>query len=96
MVLLVDFDNRVDEQTNRRDQVLAEVDEAVRDRVFVLGAQGEPEDLKAALGSYEKIGKALARECAEGTRTTWEHPLLAHNRDELDRMMPAIRPILFG
>jgi hypothetical protein len=56
-----------------------------------------PERLKTALGmTYEQIGKTLARECNDGTRTHWEHELLAHNRAELERMGPLVRPILFG
>ncbi len=93
MVLLVDFDGRGEERWNA---VTSCVEQSLRHRVFVLGAHGEPEALRAALGSYETIGKALARECKDGTGATWGHALLAHNRTELDRMMPLIRPILFG
>ncbi len=94
MVLLVDFDDR---GTRRLEEVLSGVDAALRDRVFVLGAQGEPERLRTALRmTYEQIGRALAKECSDGTRTTWEHELLAHNRGELERMVPHVRPILFG
>jgi hypothetical protein len=46
--------------------------------------------------TYERIGKTLAKECSDGTRTIWEHELLAHNRAELARMLPYVRPILFG
>ncbi|MDI3287949.1 hypothetical protein [Polyangium sp. 15x6] len=83
MVLLVDFDNQVD----RRAEVTSEVLDSLRDRVFVLGAYVHPEELKKALGmSYEKIGKALARECVEGTGETWGHPLLRHNLRDLTRI----------
>jgi len=93
MVLLIDFDGRGAE---RLDNVLSSVEDSIRDRVFVLGTSLEPEKLKASLGSYERIGKALARECADGKETTWSHPLLKHNDDERTRMMPRIKPILFG
>jgi hypothetical protein len=94
MVLLVDFD---DKGTRRLDDVLSGVDPALKDRVFVLGARDEPERLRTALRmTYEQIGKVLAKECSDGTRTVWEHELLAHNRGELERMMPHVRPILFG
>lgn len=94
MVLLVDFDDR---GTSRLKDVLSGVDAALKDRVFVLGAQDEPEKLKTALRmTYEQIGKALAKKCSDGTRATWEHALLAHNRGELERMAPHVRPILFG
>jgi hypothetical protein len=94
MVLLVDFDGK---GTRRLEEVLSGVDAALKDRVFVLGAHDEPERLRTALRmTYEQIGKALAKECSDGTRTTWDHELLAHNRDELERMVPHVRPILFG
>ncbi len=93
MVLLVDFDDR---GPKRADDVLSGVADEMRDRVFVLGARGEPERLKTGLGmSFERIGRALAKECIEEKREVWAHELLAHNRGELDRMVPRIRPILF-
>jgi len=94
MVLLVDFDGQ---GTTRGEEVLSCVDAELGARVFVRGSHDEPERLKAALRmSYEKIGRALAKECSDGTRTTWEHELLAHNRRELERMVAYVRPILFG
>lgn len=95
MVLLVDFDGR---GQPRLDAILGGVDEALRDRVFVLGAEGEPEEVRKALGkSYEQIGKALAGECRGDERPTWDHPLLVHNRPEIERMKKrGIRKLLFG
>jgi hypothetical protein len=95
MVLLVDFDNQ---GARRLESVLSVVDSSLKNRVFVLGALDEPERLKAALKipSYEKIGRALAKECSNATLTTWEHSLLSHNRPELTRMAPHVRPILFA
>ena len=55
----------------------------------------EPEALRAALGSYETIGRALAKDCREGTDTTWEHRLLRHNSGEIGRLRERVRPILF-
>lgn len=83
MVLLVDFDNQAD----RRAEVTSAVLDSLRDRVFVLGSYVHPEELKRALGmSYEKIGKALARECVEEKGETWGHPLLRHNVRDLVRI----------
>jgi hypothetical protein len=64
-------------------------------RVFVLGTLTEPEDLKSDLGTYETIGRNMARDCREGTDTTWAHALLQHNLGELNRLRPDIVPILF-
>ncbi len=94
MVLLVDFDERGE---RRAENVRSGVDASLKDRVFVLGARGEPEQLRTTLKlSFEKLGRALAKECHEGTREVWRHDLLAHNAGELDRMLPKVRPILFG
>ena len=91
MVLLIDFDN----QPGRLDLAKAEIPRGLADRVFVLGALTEPEDLKPTLGSYEMIGKALANECREDTYTTWSDGLLRHNAMELTRLREHVRPILF-
>ena len=34
--------------------------------------------------------------CRDGTDTTWKHELLIHNVAELERLLPLVRPILFG
>lgn len=91
MVLLIDFDGK----EKRRNEVKAEVPLNLRERVFVLGVLSEPEDLKKALGSYESIGLALAKDCREGTDTTWRHKLLRNNDEELARLRKYVSPILF-
>ena len=91
MVLLIDFDD----QPERLDLVKADIPPALADRVFVLGAKSAPEDLKATLGSYETIGKALADDCRNDTYTTWADNLLQHNASELARLREHVRPILF-
>ncbi len=91
MVLLIDFDD----DTSRLGFVQADVPAHLADRVFVLGALSEPEALKPFLGSYETVGSKLADDCRTGTFTTWEHDLLKHNANELDRLRNHIRAILF-
>jgi hypothetical protein len=93
MVLLIDFDGKED-RINKAKKVIPP---QLIDRVFVLGAWKEPEDLKKAkLGTFETIRQKLAKDCREDTRTTWGHELLRHNASELDRMSASIRPILFA
>lgn len=92
MVLLIDFDG----QEDRLDRARAVIPDHLKDRVFVLGAWTEPEALRAALGDYETIGKALAKDCREGTDTTWEHNLLRHNASEIGRLRERVRRILFA
>ena len=41
-------------------------------------------------------GADLARDCREDTTILWSHELLKHNADELERMAPILKPILFG
>ena len=58
-------------------------------------SKDKPERLKEHLGSYETIGQALAKDCQEGTRTTWNQEFLHHNSGELDRLWSSVRPFLF-
>jgi hypothetical protein len=92
MVLLIDFDGRED----RLHTVRAAIPDRLQDRVFVLGAWSQPEDLRPILGSYESIGLALARDCRDNTEVTWAHGLLSHNAGELERLRKQVRPILFS
>ena len=95
MVLLIDFDG----ESSRLEHVKAAVPGQLGGRVFVLGTWTEPEDLRRAkLGSYENIGKKMARDCREECRdvdTIWDHDLLRHNASEIDRLREHVRPILF-
>ncbi len=92
LVLLLDFDC----DAKRREYIQARIPAELADRVFVVGAWSEPEALKqAGMGSYEKIGSDLARDCRDDTNNTWIHELLRHNAAELDRMRQRVRPILF-
>jgi len=91
MILLIDFDGRA----SRLNDAKSRIPERLMNRVFILGALREPEDLKGKLGSYEKIGSALAQDCREETDTTWNHELLRHNAEELARLRRHVRPILF-
>jgi hypothetical protein len=92
MVLLIDFDG----YERRLEEARAEIPKELSERVFILGALTEPEALKqAGLGSLERIGLGLAKDCREGTDTLWQHPLLQHNAPELQRLLQHVRPILF-
>jgi len=94
ILLIVDFDNQVEE---RLLQIQREIPKPLVNRVFILGALSEPENLRSNLRrSYEDIGKALSQDCADNTRTMWEHDLIRHNKNELDRMISFVRPFLFN
>ena len=91
MVLLFDFDRKAD----RLSYATGKIPEHLRDRVFVLGALSEPEALRSDLGSYETIGRKMAKDCREETDTTCGHDLLRHNASEIGRLRKRVRPILF-
>jgi hypothetical protein len=91
IVLLIDFDG----DQSRLERAMACIPQRLADRVFVLGALGEPEDLKPDLGPYEAIGSRLAEDCRQDTDGTWGHRLLRHNAGELNRLRARVRPILF-
>ena len=89
MVLLIDFDTHLD----RFEQISQKIPATLKDRVFILGAFDDPEDLKKKrLGSYEAIGEKIANDCRDGTNTIWEHPLLVHNVQEVARICQIALP----
>ena len=92
LVVLIDFDG----DTSRRGEVFKEIPQDVRNRIFVIGALREPEDLRLASNlPFEAIGRQCADECRLQLRGLWDNDLLRHNAAELDRMLPVLRPILF-
>jgi hypothetical protein len=93
LVLLIDFDDHVEERTQ---QFVHQFPEDVRDRVFLLGAKGEPEPLrKQCRDSLENIGKELAGECYRDETNLWNHQLLSHNAAERVRLNVKVKTILF-
>jgi len=91
MVLLIDLDGKQERQWF----ALTKIPRDLAERVFVLSTSTEPEGLKNDLGSYEAIGRALAKDCRDGTELTWSHGLLQHNAEEVRRLRERVRPILF-
>jgi hypothetical protein len=95
MLLLVDFD----QDEKRLGNIKNKIPDDLKERVFVLGVQSEPENLKkniANLNTFEDIGKNLAQDCVNETDKIWGHDLLKHNRNELDRMISSVKPFLFN
>jgi hypothetical protein len=93
IVLVIDFDNGYEDRLKyMQDHIPSDL----KNRVFVLGAQSEPEQLKKAMNkNFESIGVALAKDCSEKTDKTWGHALLKHNKTEIDRMILSVKPYLF-
>jgi hypothetical protein len=91
MVLLIDCDGREERLSNAR----LRIPERLSERVFILGAGTNPEDLTVVLGSYETIGLMLAKDCREETNRFWGHRLLHHNLSEIERLRRFVRPFLF-
>jgi hypothetical protein len=93
VILLFDFDGRVEE---RRVLFEREIPSDVRTRVFLLGTQTEPEQLRKQHGKpLENIGRALADECHLNEDTCWHSPLLDHNRQERHRLNQTVKAFLF-
>jgi hypothetical protein len=93
VILLIDFDGQF---AQRRGEFEAAIPGELTDRVFVLGAQKEPETLKKALGmSLENIGRALAEDCANNTSVLWGHEQLQHNDGDRLRLVQSVKPFLF-
>ncbi|MEI8017298.1 MAG: hypothetical protein WCH39_03810 [Schlesneria sp.] len=93
VIMLVDFDL---EYETRRKHFEEKVPDDLKNRVFVVGPKDEPEVLRQELGSsYEDIGESLAEDCFKGTVAVWDHDHLNHNHPDLQRMLQAVRPILF-
>jgi hypothetical protein len=92
-VLLIDFDR----EEGRLDYIKQQIPDDVQDRVFVLGALSNPEELRSSLGkSLEAIGESLSANCSDNTDGLWGHDLLMHNKTELERMISSVKPFLFN
>lgn len=92
MVLLVDFD----QDSGRLDDMKSVIPSRLAERVFVVGVWSQPEELRCSQGiGLEDIGVKLAEECREGSKSVWNHPLLQHNSQEVDRMTERLKPFLF-
>ncbi|WP_225977479.1 hypothetical protein [Nostoc sp. CENA543] len=92
MILLVDFDNQPQE---RLSYIQSQIPEDLIERVFVIGVLSEPEKLKRdAKKDFEGIGEALALDCSQNTNHFWDHHLLRHNKNELERMILSVKPFL--
>ena len=95
LVLIVDFDTYIDK---RAAKVLGIFPEGLRSRVFIIGTRDNPEVFSRLCGmSLESIGAKLASECGDGNCSgLWAHPDLEHNAIELQRLVTAVRPMLFN
>jgi hypothetical protein len=91
MVLLIDFDGKVERRLQQAREVIPD---PLKERVFVLSPRKEPKDL-ARLGSLESIGRRLAKDCRDNTDGTWGDEEFRHNASELERLRRLVRPILF-
>jgi chromosomal replication initiation ATPase DnaA len=92
VLILIDCDHEPERIVNALDGV----PQHLKDRVFMLGALGEPETLKAAMKTtFEGLGVQIANECFEEEPNVWKHPELAHNRDEVARLKKSLFEAVF-
>lgn len=93
VVMIVDFDG---DAAGRRSYFEAEIPQALRTRVFLIGPRDTPEILRKSLRKgYEEIGRSLAGECDEGNVDAWSHEQLQHNDGERLRLVDCVKPFLF-
>lgn len=94
LLLLIDFDDDIE---RRMELVRERIPADLQDRIFVLGTASEPERLRVALGrALEDIGQQAAKECADGDGQFWNHPLVQHNRAEVNRLNQEVRQFLLA
>ena len=92
-ILIVDFDG---EGIDRLQSVRSAIAKDIAPRVFILGAQTEPEGLKATLNSsFEKICSQFAEDCVRDTQIAWRDEHLVHNAEELIRLRAVVKDFLF-
>lgn len=99
VLLLLDLDGNPD----RISQIGETIPIGISDRVFSLCCLNEAESIKNDLGhgKFEDIGKKLAESCYNSTYddqsgSPWACSQLSHNRNELNRLATAVRPLLFS
>lgn len=93
VVMLIDFDSKVDE---RRAEFEQAIPEELKARVFVVGPKFKPETLKKAMKiGFEEIGTTLANDCYQDTTIHWDHEQLKHNDAERLRLVQTVKPFLF-
>ncbi|MEY3221932.1 MAG: hypothetical protein RLZZ203_788 [Cyanobacteriota bacterium] len=84
---------------NREIHVRECIPEDIKNRVFILVFNPNPETLKDnkkdIQKSFKNIGKALAKACSERENGLWEHPVLLDNKPELERMILSVKLFLF-
>jgi hypothetical protein len=82
IVLIVDSDGKPD----RISTIKEGIPEDIASRVFVIGCFDEPEKMRTDLGSFETIGRTMAKECIEGIDSIWKSDHLRHNSGEMNRL----------
>ena len=94
VIMVIDFDDHYDE---RKRMIEEKIPSNLYNRVFVLGAKKEPEDLKRNLGlNYEAIGEKMADGFLDNNHQLWECEDLKHNLEELHRACIQIRSFIYA
>lgn len=93
IVLLVDFDNQVE---NRLRYFRERFPEDLAERVYLLGTLDEPEPLRVSRGiSLEKIGAEISDACLDDNWEHWNHEFLRHNEGEVLRLIENVKSFIF-
>lgn len=101
LLLVIDFDKDPARATTIRQHIRAALEKRqlpyeFEQRVHILGALMEAEDLRRALGqSLEEVGQEAAQQCHENRSALWLHDLLKHNQEDVKHLTMAFRRLLF-
>jgi len=94
VVLLLDFDNHINERMQRINQIIPA---DLANRTYVFGSASTPEKLKVDCGrKFENVGLKLANECELDFSELWLHKDLAHNQIERARLRLDLSSTLFS
>jgi hypothetical protein len=94
LVLLMDFDRNYEARKQRLDEI---VPPDLKDRVFLLGANVESEDLKRNFqsSSHFNVGKKIADACVRSPVVLSETPQLTNSIQEMRRLRSKVENFLF-
>lgn len=89
---IIDCDN----DSERIAKQLATFPADLRERIFVIGANANPEVFKNAVKmKFEQIGEKLAAECFSDQFELWNHEMLSYAAGEVVRAKNTLRTFLF-
>lgn len=95
IVLIIDFDGK----KNRYDYFMKDVDQDVKDRLFILGPLHNVEQLKKCCNAptFEQLGHLLREDCLnkDSAFNIWNCPELSDFKEEIKRICENVKDFLW-